>query len=88
MMKETYLVAIKLYKDAVRAGAPTDTCSCCGAPIREGVKGCFALFSEVNIRGYSQAGYGNSFYGVDAHALQHPEIHGKKNNAAHLLRLH
>jgi hypothetical protein len=26
-------------------------------------------------------------YTVDSHALQHPEIHGKKNNFFHLLRL-
>ena len=24
---------------------------------------------------------------IDAHALQHPELHGKKNNAYHLLSL-
>ena len=82
------MVAIQLYEEAVRAGAPKDVCSCCGASIAEGVKGCFELFSEVGIRGQNQPGYGNSFYGVDPHALQHPEIHGKKNNAAHLLRLH
>lgn len=87
-MKETYLVASKLYEDHSRAGVPKGICGCCGASVQEGVKGCFALSSEVNIRGYNQPGYGNSFYGVDAHALQHPEIHGKKNNAAHLMRLH
>lgn len=88
-MKETYQVAIKLYEEALKGGAPTDSCSLCNAPVDQGVKGCFELFSELCARGYTDTRYGAAtFYGVDAHALQHPEIHGKKNNAAHLLRLH
>jgi hypothetical protein len=88
-MKETYQLAVKLYEAAVLAGAPTDICQCCGASVDEGVKGCFELFSELCVLGYTNPEYGAAtFYGVDAHALQHPEIHGKKNNAGHLLRLH
>ncbi len=88
-MKETYQLAVELYQSALASGAPGDQCQCCGAQIEEGVKGCFELFSEVCALAYSNPAYGRSlFYGVDAHALQHPEIHGKKNNAAHLLRLH
>ncbi len=88
-MKETYQIAITLYEAAVDAGAPRNICHCCGGQVNEGVKGCFELFSELCARGYTDPHYGAAtFYGVDAHALQHPEIHGKKNNAAHLLRLH
>jgi hypothetical protein len=87
-MKETYLIAIQLYEDAVRAGAPPDVCQCCGAHVAEGVKGCWELISELFIREYPDGRIGGAgFMGGDAHALQHPEIHGKKNNAAHLLRL-
>lgn len=87
-MKKSYLVASQLYQEAVERGAPEDICHCCGAAVAEGLKGCFELFSELCVLGYSDPAYGAAtFYGVDAHALQHPEIHGKKNNAAHLLRL-
>jgi len=56
--------------------------------VAEGAKGCFERFAAVLEQGYRDRRYSAaSFYGVDAHALQHPEIHGKKNNAAHLLRL-
>ncbi|MBC8077681.1 MAG: hypothetical protein H7Y32_16515 [Chloroflexales bacterium] len=57
----------------------------CGRRGREGLLG--AVLRLLN-RAYSDPRYGGAtFYGVDAHALQHPELHGKKNNAAHLLRL-
>ena len=88
-MKESYLIAVQLYEDAVKAGAPRDICQCCGASVAEGLKGCFELFAELGVRGYDDPTWDAPFfYGVDAHALQHPEVHGKKNNAAHLLRLH
>lgn len=87
-MKETYLIAIQLYEAAVAAGAPRDVCHLCGAHVAEGVKGCWELLSELLIREYPDGMIGGvGFMGGDAHALQHPEIHGKKNNAAHLLRL-
>ncbi len=88
-MKDTYLVAIQLYQEAIRAGASPDYCQCCGAAVAEGVQGCWQLYAGLSERSYGDPTYaGATFYGVDAHALQHPEIHGKKNNAAHLLRLH
>ena len=87
-MKASYQKAIELYENARRAGQPTNRCQCCGAAVAEGVKGCFEHFSALLTRGYNDPRYGAAiFYGVDAHALQHPEIHGKKNNAGHLLRL-
>jgi hypothetical protein len=88
-MKETYPIAIALYEAAVAAGAPRDVCHLCGAHVSDGVKGCWELISELSIRQYPDGMIGGAgFMGGDAHALQHPEIHGKKNNAAHLLRLH
>ena len=88
-MKDSYLIAIQLYEAAVQAGAPPDVCQCCGARVAQGLKGCFELFATLGVRGYEDPAWNAPFfYGVDAHALQHPEVHGKKNNAAHLLRLH
>ena len=88
-MKDTYQQAIALYEASVKAGMPADICQLCGACVSEGVKGCFELFSELCLYGYTDLQYRSALsYGVDAHALQHPEIHGRKNNAAHLLRLH
>src|SRR3712207_6079192 len=87
-MKTSYQQAITLYEQWVQAGQTADMCQCCGAHVVEGLKGCWELFSELPLREYAQAAPGSaSTYSVDAHALQHPEIHGKKNNAGHLLRL-
>jgi hypothetical protein len=87
-MKESYLIAGQLYQQALSAGLPADVCHCCGAAVETGVQGCFELFAQVCALGYSDPHYRQAnFYGVDAHALQHPEIHGQKNNALHLLRL-
>src|SRR4051812_25751279 len=83
-MKDTYLIAIDLYQAARRAGKPTDYCMCCGAVVAESVKGCWEAFTGLSERAYSEPIImAAHFYGVDAHALQHPEIHGRKNNAAH-----
>ena len=41
-MKESYLIAIQLYEEAVAAGAPRDVCHLCGAHVTEGVKGCWS----------------------------------------------
>ena len=88
-MKRVYLIAIQLYEEGIRAGLPVDRCQCCGAAVADGVKGCWELYAGLGERSYADPAYARAtFYGVDAHALQHPEIHGKKNNAAHLLRLH
>jgi hypothetical protein len=87
-MKDSYQIALKLYQEAINAGRPRNICQCCGAAVEEGLKGCFELFAELCARGYTDPQYGAAtFYGMDAHALQHPEIHGKKNNTGHLLRL-
>ena len=87
-MKDSYLLAIQLAKVNQEPEAPLDVCQCCGA-VGRGPKMLRRLFAELGLRGYDDPIWNAPFfYGVDAHALQHPEVHGKKNNAAHLLRLH
>lgn len=53
-----------------------------------GTAGCWELFQEVLALEYSDPAYGAvNLLTVDAHALQHPEDHGIKNKAFHLIRL-
>lgn len=65
-------------------------CQFCGAPFEKGIFDCVnqanhALemfdFSDLAFHQYR-------FLSVDAHALQHPEIHGRWSNHFHLSRLH
>lgn len=65
-------------------------CQLCGAPIPGGIHACVALFNMgFEQLDYSQRGnYRYRFLSVDAHTLQHPEIHGRWNNHFHLTRLH
>lgn len=63
-------------------------CSRCGALLPGGDEGCWAAFHAILAREYSDPAYAAvNLLTVDAHALQHPEDHGVKNNAFHLLRL-
>ena len=65
----------------------SDTCSSCGAKIDGGLEACQNLFSTLLAREYTDFAYARmNFFTTDAHALQHPEIHGVKN-MAHLIRL-
>jgi len=63
-------------------------CTRCGATVPGGTEGCWKLFQEVLALEYSDPAYGPvHLLTVDAHALQHPEDHGPRSNAFHLLRL-
>lgn len=63
------------------------TCPYCGASV-EGKDECNVLFGEVLGREYGNLEYGAvHLLSVDCYALQHPEIHGPRSNAFHLLRL-
>ena len=63
-------------------------CARCGAVVPDGTAGCFALFGQIMALEYSDPAYGAvNLLAVDAHALQHPEDHGAKNNSFHLIRL-
>jgi len=65
-------------------------CQFCGADTSHGVHECVEIFST----GFQMIDYSkpeNHFYRfltVDAHTLQHPEIHGRWNNHFHLTRQH
>lgn len=65
-------------------------CQCCGANTTRGIHECVELFSL----GFEYLNYADPahfiyrFLSVDAHTLQHPEIHGRWNNHFHLTRLH
>lgn len=68
----------------------TGSCQFCGAATKRGVHECVEIFSL----GFQQIDYSKvenhiyRFLSVDAHTLQHPEIHGRWNNHFHLTRLH
>lgn len=63
-------------------------CQFCGAPMERGVFECFEKASTVGLpldrTNHEQLNA--LFLSVDAHALQHPEIHGRWNNHFHLTR--
>lgn len=65
-------------------------CQFCGANTKRGVHECVEIFSvgfqEVDLSRPVNHIY--RFFIVDAHTLQHPEIHGRWNNHFHLSRLH
>lgn len=63
------------------------SCPYCGSSLGENEK-CNTLFEKVLAREYSNPEYGDvHLLTVDCYALQHPEIHGPRSNAFHLLRL-
>lgn len=66
------------------------SCQFCGAQTSRGIHECVEIFSL----GFQQIDYSIAdnhiyrFMSVDAHTLQHPEIHGRWNNHFHLSRQH
>lgn len=63
-------------------------CQFCGAHTTRGVHECLEIFNFHKIDFSSVAHHIYRFLIVDAHTLQHPEIHGRWNNHFHLSRLH
>lgn len=65
-------------------------CQFCGSNTKRGVHECLEIFNL----GFQDIDFSNienhiyRFFIVDAHTLQHPEIHGRWNNHFHLTRLH
>lgn len=65
-------------------------CQFCGANTKRGIHECLEVFNL----GFQEIDFSNienhiyRFLIVDAHTLQHPEIHGRWNNHFHLTRLH
>jgi len=68
----------------------TGPCQFCNAPVTGGVFECFDVysnaFSKLDLK--KSENHVARFLSVDAHALQHPEVHGRWNNHLHLTRLH
>lgn len=68
----------------------TGKCQFCGANTARGIHECLEIFNL----GFQVIDFSNienhwyRFLIVDAHTLQHPEIHGRWNNHFHLTRLH
>jgi hypothetical protein len=65
-------------------------CQLCGADTIGGIYECVSLYSTgFNLLDFSKIeSHISRFLSVDAHALQHSEIHGRWNNHFHLTRLH
>ncbi|MEM6265645.1 MAG: DUF5946 family protein [Bacteroidota bacterium] len=64
-------------------------CQFCGADTQRGVHECLEIFNlgfQLNFSSPENHLY--RFLIVDAHALQHPEVHGRWSNHFHLSRLH
>ena len=65
-------------------------CQFCGANTKRGVHECLEIFNlgfhEIDFSNVENHRY--KFLIVDAHTLQHSEIHGRWNNHFHLTRLH
>ncbi|WP_299116463.1 DUF5946 family protein [uncultured Winogradskyella sp.] len=65
-------------------------CQFCDANVKRGIHECLEIFNT----GFQEIDFSKSknhiyrFLIVDAHTLQHPEIHGRWNNHFHLSRLH
>ncbi len=65
-------------------------CQFCGANTKRGIHECVEIFN-LGFQDIDFSNTENHFYRfliVDAHTLQHPEIHGRWNNHFHLSRLH
>ena len=68
----------------------TGSCQFCGANTKRGIHECLEIFN-LGFQGIDFSSGKNQIYRfliVDAHALQHPEIHGRWSNHFHLTRLH
>jgi len=66
-------------------------CQFCDANINKGITECIDLFNnslDSVIDFYNPINLIYKILSVDAHTLQHPEIHGRWNNHLHLTRLH
>ena len=66
----------------------TGPCQFCGAQTKRGIHECLEIFHLSFQTNNSIDQHLYRFLIVDAHALQHPEIHGRWSNHFHLCRLH
>ncbi len=65
-------------------------CQLCGSDTLHGITECVATAAKLVHRLSHEKGVQQKtiFLCIDAHALQHPQIHGRWNNHFHLARLH
>lgn len=65
------------------------SCQFCGSEVAGGVYECFEVFQQYvgETANPNDIRSGVQLIIVDAHALQHSEVHGVRNNNYHLLRL-
>lgn len=65
-------------------------CQLCGSDTLHGITECVATAAKLVHRVSHEKGVQRQtiFLCIDAHALQHPQIHGRWNNHFHLARLH
>ena len=68
----------------------TGKCQFCGGAYQRGIFECMENYNSGNdfLNFNNVENHLFIFLSVDAHALQHPEIHGRWNNHFHLTRLH
>lgn len=64
-------------------------CQFCGADYEKGIFDCMDNYNNgIQLLDFNNSGHQIArFLSVDAHALQHPEIHGRWSNHFHLTRL-
>ncbi|HVB99237.1 MAG TPA: DUF5946 family protein [Candidatus Dormibacteraeota bacterium] len=63
-------------------------CPFCGAMVEHGAQACLQLLAGLSERTRAEKPYAQAhLFSFDAHALQHPELHGPLNNHVHLLSL-
>ena len=75
-------------KNQIRLSS-SGSCQLCGSAVKGGIHECVDMFEGLCSRALSDPRFAQvHLLAVDAHALQHPEIHGKLSNHFHLLRLH
>jgi hypothetical protein len=68
--------------ETAATGPETAPCQICG------VANCQRLLAELGERARSEKSYAQvHLFSVDAHALQHPELHGPLSSHSHLLSL-
>lgn len=65
-------------------------CQFCGGHYTNGIAECMNHYNHLSetLDFNNPAHHHSRFLSVDAHALQHPEIHGRWSNHFHLTRLH
>lgn len=66
------------------------SCQFCGADYQRGIFECMENYNNgIELLNFNNPdNHISRFLSVDAHALQHPEIHGRWSNHFHLTRLH